>query len=162
MLKNLIKRLPMLKHNCKRLLFKQNYKEICLRLNTWYTISGVHNTNKIHTLKTLEFLRYELEILSALLMWNNFIRVLALVKLLYDSYISNCRSSLLYIEVWKICCWLPAHQKKVVWSLIKSPIICCLIWLLSYEGSILNPFQVWRNTVIGTVVVLVLADTKTE
>jgi len=23
---------------CKRLLFKQNYKEKCLRLNTWYTI----------------------------------------------------------------------------------------------------------------------------
>jgi len=50
----------MLKHNCKRLLFKQNYKEKCLRLNSWYTISGVHNTNLIQTLKTLEFLRYEL------------------------------------------------------------------------------------------------------
>jgi len=37
----------MLKHNCKRLLFKQNYKEKCLRLNTWYTISGVHYTNQI-------------------------------------------------------------------------------------------------------------------
>ena len=60
MLKNKIKRLHMLKHNCKRLLFKQNYKEICLRLNTWYTISGVHNTNQIQTRKTLEFLRYEL------------------------------------------------------------------------------------------------------
>jgi len=34
--------------------------------------------------------------------------------------------------------------------------ICCLIWLLSYEGSISNPFQVWRNTVAGTTVVLVL------
>jgi len=29
--------------------------------------------------------------------------------------------------------------------LIKSPIICCLIWLLSYEGTISNPFQVNRN-----------------
>jgi len=29
-------------------------------LNTWYTISGVHNTNQIQTLKTLEFLRYKL------------------------------------------------------------------------------------------------------
>jgi len=48
----------LLKYNCKRLLFKQNYKEICLRLNTWYTISGVHNTNQIQTLMTLEFLRY--------------------------------------------------------------------------------------------------------
>jgi len=28
----------MLKHNFKRLLFKQNYKEKCLRLNTWYAI----------------------------------------------------------------------------------------------------------------------------
>jgi len=50
----------LLKHNCKRLLIKQNYTEKCLRLNTWYTISGVHNTNQIQTLKTLEFLRYEL------------------------------------------------------------------------------------------------------
>ena len=49
-----------LKHYCKRLLFKQNYKEVCLRLNTWYTISVVHNTNQIQTLKTLEFLKYEL------------------------------------------------------------------------------------------------------
>jgi len=40
----------MLNHNCKRLLFKQNYKEKCLRLNIWYTISGVHNTNQIQTL----------------------------------------------------------------------------------------------------------------
>jgi len=45
-------------------------------------------------------------------------------------------------------------------SLIKSPMICCLIWLLFYEGSISNPFQVWRNTVAGTAVVLVLADIK--
>jgi len=37
----------MLKHNCKRLLIKQNYKEKCLRLNTWYTISGAHNINHI-------------------------------------------------------------------------------------------------------------------
>jgi len=69
MLRNTVKRLPMLKHNCKRLLLlkhtskrlliKQNYKEVCLSLNTWYTISGVHNTNQIQTLKTLEFLRYE-------------------------------------------------------------------------------------------------------
>jgi len=36
-----------------------SYKQICLCLNTWYTISGVHNENQIHTLKTLEFLRYE-------------------------------------------------------------------------------------------------------
>jgi len=40
----------LLKHNCKRLLIKQNYKQKCLKLNTWYTISGVHNTNQIQTL----------------------------------------------------------------------------------------------------------------
>jgi len=34
--------------------------------------------------------------------------------------------------------------------------ILCLIWLLSYEGSISNPFQVWRNTGEGIVVILVL------
>jgi len=31
----------------------------CLRLNTWYTISGVHRYKLDKTLKTLEFLRYE-------------------------------------------------------------------------------------------------------
>jgi len=40
----------MLKHNCKWLLIKQNYKEERLKLNTWYTIGGVHNTNQIQTL----------------------------------------------------------------------------------------------------------------
>ena len=28
-------------------------------LNTWYTISGAHNTNQNQTIKNLEFLRYE-------------------------------------------------------------------------------------------------------
>ena len=78
----------MLKHKSKRLLNKHNYTEICLRLNTWYTISGVHNTNQIQTLKTLEFLRYEsyYEILSELWCENNFSSVLAIVKLLWVSY----------------------------------------------------------------------------
>jgi len=40
--------------------------------------------------------------------------------------------------------------------------IGCLIWLLSYEGAISNPFKVWRNTVAGTAVVFVLADIKTK
>ena len=34
--------------------------------------------------------------------------------------------------------------------------IFCLIWLLSYEGSISNPFQVCRNIVTGVAVILVL------
>jgi len=34
--------------------------------------------------------------------------------------------------------------------------IFCLIWLLSYEGSISNPFQVWRNIVSGIAFILVL------
>jgi len=46
----------LLKHNCKRLLFKQNYKDKCLRLNTWYTTSGVHNTNQIQTLNVTPYL----------------------------------------------------------------------------------------------------------
>jgi len=40
--------------------------------------------------------------------------------------------------------------------MIKSPMIFCLIWLLSYEGSISNPFQVWRITGSGITVILVL------
>jgi len=69
-------------------------------------------------------------------------------KLLYES----CKETLYNVST----------LKRVVWSLIKSPVICCLIWLLSYEGAISNPFQVWRNTIAGTSVVLVLADIKTE
>ena len=55
--------LQMLKYTSKRLTIKQTYIEICLSLNTWYTISGVYNTKQKHTLKTLntiEFLKYEL------------------------------------------------------------------------------------------------------
>jgi len=34
--------------------------------------------------------------------------------------------------------------------------IFCLIWLLSYEGSISNAFIVWRNIATGIAVILVL------
>jgi len=51
---------------------------------------------------------------------------------------------------------LPAHPKRVVWSFDQSPMIHCMIWLLSYEGSISNVFHVWRNIVAGRVVILVL------
>jgi len=50
MLKHNSKRLLMLKHTSKRLTIKQIYTENCLSLNTWYTISGVHNTNQLQTL----------------------------------------------------------------------------------------------------------------
>jgi len=161
MLKITIKRLPMLKHNCKRLLFKHNYKEICLRLNTWYTISGVHNANQIQTLKTLEFLRYTLIRNSKwTLMRNNFSRVLALIKLLYESWVSKQQVFTLLYRGVKDTLEIPSTSNRVVWSLIKSSMILCLIWLLSYEGSISNPFQVWRNTGAGITVVLVLLQTK--
>ena len=38
--------------------------------------------------------------------------------------------------------------------------ILCLIWLLSYEGSISNPFQVRRNAGADIAVVLVLLQTQ--
>jgi len=47
-------------------------------------------------------------------------------------------------------------NKKVVWSFDQSTMIFCLIWLLSYEGSISNPLQVCRNIVAGVAVILVL------
>jgi len=65
-------------------------------------------------------------------------------------------SSLLYIEVWKIRWKLPAHQKESFEAWSKSPMIFCLIWLLSYEGSISNAFIVWRNIVAGIAVIRVL------
>jgi len=93
-------------------------------------------------------------------MQNNFSRVLALVNCCMSLEYPNNKSSLLYIEVWKIRWNLPAHQNRVVWSLIKSPMIICLIWLLFYEGSFSNSLQVWSNIVADTAVVLVLADIK--
>jgi len=47
--------------------------ENCLSLNTWYTISGVHNTNQLQTLKTLEtieFLKYGLCLRNYKWLWN--------------------------------------------------------------------------------------------
>jgi len=72
------------------------------------------------------------------------------------SAFSNSKSSLLYIEMWKIHWKLPAHQKESFETWSKSPMIFCLIWLLSYEGSISNSFQVWRDTGGGIAVFLVL------
>jgi len=94
-------------------------------------------------------------------MQNNFNRVWHLwivVCILYMcvSAFPNSRFSLLYIEVWKIRWKLPAHQKESFEAWSKSPMIFCLIWLLSYEGSISNSFQVWRDTGAGIAVFLVL------
>jgi len=52
--------------------------------------------------------------------------------------------------------WIVSTSKRVVWSFDQSPMIFCLIWLLSYEGSISNPFQVCRNIVASVGVFLVL------
>jgi len=56
---------------------------------------------------------------------------------------------------------LPAHPKRVVWSFDQSPMIHCLIWLLSYEWLISKPFHVWRNIVAGRAVILVLQQRQT-
>ena len=80
-------------------------------------------------------------------------------ELLYEScflHYPNNMSSLLYIEVWKIRCEIASASKRVVWSFDQSPMISFLIWLLFYEGSISNSFQVCRNIVAGMVVILVL------
>ena len=43
-----------------------------------------------------------------------------------------------------------------------SPMIFCLIWLLSYDGSISNTFLVWRNIYAGRAVILVLLQSTTK
>ena len=90
------------------------------------------------------------EILSELWMLNNFDRVLAF---------SNCcrvllffKYSLLYIEVWNEHCKCHHIQKESLLKLDLSPMISCLIKVLSYEGSILNPFQLRGIIVAGVVV----------
>jgi len=64
-------------------------------------------------------------------MQNNFSKVLALV---------NCCMSLVILKLFtplyrgvKETLLNCKHIKRVVWSLIKSQMILCLIWLLSYE-----------------------------
>jgi len=52
--------------------------------------------------------------------------------------------------------WISSASKRVVWSFVQSPMIFCLIWLLSYEGSISNSFQVWRDSGADVAVFLVL------
>ena len=83
-------------------------------------------------------------------MLNNFDRVLALLNccrvLLFFKY------SLLYIEVWNERFKCQHIQKESLLKLDLSPMILCLIKVLSYEGSISNPFQLWRNIVVGVVV----------
>jgi len=88
-------------------------------------------------------------------MQTNFDRVLALSKC--------CQVSLLILKVFtplyrgvRETLWIASTSKRVVWSIDQSPMIFCLIWLLSYEGSISNPFQVCRNIVAGVAVILVL------
>jgi len=60
MLKHTSKRLPNTQAHKQEISYAQSQKQEtstqtkihrkCLRLNTWYTISGVHNTNQIHTI----------------------------------------------------------------------------------------------------------------
>ena len=77
-------------------------------------------------------------------------------------YYPTRRSSLLYIEVWKRR-WRIAstHTQRVVWSLLITNDLL-LIWLLSYEGWISNPFLVWRNISANRAVILVLLQSTTK
>jgi len=43
-----------------------------------------------------------------------------------------------------------------------SPMIFCLKWILSYEGSNSNPFFVWGNISAGRAVILVLLQSTTK
>jgi len=43
-----------------------------------------------------------------------------------------------------------------------SPMIFCLIWVLSYEWSISNSFLVWENISAGRAVILVLLQSTTK
>jgi len=52
--------------------------------------------------------------------------------------------------------WIASTLRRVIWSFDQSPMIFCLIWLLFYEGSISNPFPIWRNIVASRAVILVL------
>ena len=81
-------------------------------------------------------------------------------KLLYESWVSKQQVFTPLYRGVKDTLEIARTSKRVVWSLIKSPMILCLIWLLSYEGAISNPFQVWRNTGACIVVVLVLLQTQ--
>ena len=106
--------------------------------------------NKVWTLKRLESLAFCMRVYCFL------------VCILYYSF-STRRSSLLYIVVWKRR-WRIAstHAQKESFEACWSPMIFCLIWLLSYEGSISNSFLVWRNISAGRAVILVLLQSTTK
>ena len=87
-------------------------------------------------------------------MWRQFQQRFGSSKLLLESCNSLSPYSYIYRGVKETL--IASTSKRVFWNLIKSPMIFCLIWLLSYEGSISNSFQVWRNTGADIVVILVL------
>jgi hypothetical protein len=67
-------------------------------------------------------------------------------------FCSFFKYSLLFIEVWNERCKCQHIQKESLLKLDLSPMIPCLILLLSYEGSISNPFQLRGNISAGLVV----------
>ena len=77
-----------------------------------------------------------------ILMWNNFSWGLALVKLLCSLFFLILQVFTPLYRYVKDTMLNVNTSKRVVWSLIKSPMICCLILLLSYKGTISNPLHV--------------------
>jgi len=104
---------------------------------------------RVWTLKCLESLAFEY-------VCNVFLSVYSVVVLnlktftpLYSSVKETLENSQhAYIKESFEACW--------------SPMIFCLIWILSYEGSISNPFLVWGNIFAGKAVILVLLQHTTK
>jgi len=128
----------MLKHTSKTLLIKQNYKEKCLTLNTWYTIRSDHNTNQIQTLKTLEFLRYELwkEILIELLDAEQFWQSLGAFKLLLSLTVLQVCTPLYRGVRWTL--WIASTSKKSrlkLWSITNDSLrdMVVVLWRINFK-----------------------------
>jgi len=114
-----------------------------------------YKQNKVWTLKCLESLAFECVCIA-------FLSVCCIYLWIY-TFLTR-RPSLLYI-VSGVKETLENSQHACIKESFEacwSPMIFCLIWLLSYEGSISNPFLVWGNIYAARAVILVLLRSTTE
>jgi len=108
--------------------------------------------NRVWTLKCLESLAFVCVCISFLSVYLVYYCIVSNKKIFTPLY-SGVKETL---EKCQHTCTKDSF--KACWS----PMIFCLIWLLSYEGSISNPFPVWRNISAGRAVILVFLQSTTK
>ena len=180
MLKDNSKRLPFLNHNWKRLNLTITKNWIRFWIidiqSEVFTIQYEHN--RLYFSRHLRILRFEqLEEFSKLLMFcfqrfSTKCWPFVWYSIVLHVYLFS-KSSSLFIEYLRDVGNLAIASTCLVWSFDSSPLIFFLIWYLSYEELISNPFLFQRNNVCSNVIVIfvliwrqvsekVVAETSTE